>query len=78
MTTHIILVMVNLNYSGVYFSKDGKTRVQSISSDSEVPKFKNYCIRFLENANGVWLVWTISNIYSNPTGLFYYSRQMKL
>lgn len=59
------------SYSGVYFSKDGKTWAQSISSDSEAPKFKNYCIKFLENANGAWLVGTTSYAYIDPTGLFY-------
>ena len=68
----------DVSYSGVYFSKDGKTWVQSISSDSEIPKFKNYYIRFLENANGTWLVGTYSNTGSDPTGLFYSSRYMKL
>ena len=68
----------DVNYSGVYFSNDGRTWIQSISSDSEIPNFKNYYIRFLENANGAWLAGTYSNKYSDPVGLFYSLRYTEL
>lgn len=68
----------DVSYSGVYFSNDGKIWFQSVSSNVEISKFKNYYIRFLENANGSWIVGTYSNTGSDPTGLFYSSRYMSL